>query len=547
MKWYFLFSLLVLGAVLRIESRILKSRDFSNVQANTFESGRATPDLQGITSADEEDEEVDEEILTNSIKKTPFVTPTRVKTNFVPLTPAKRVKPQPVRQEDPASCKLSPELVKEIASYQNVTRLIMKTVLNGAFKNRTYDDLSFFIDKFGSRITGSSNLEDSIDFMLAKMKDDDLENVHGEDVLVPHWIRGKESAELLAPRRKRIPVVGLGYTVGTPADGIVAEVLVVKTFQELRDRADEAKGKIIVFNEEYTTYGESVEYRGNGAIEAAKVGGLASLVRSVTPFSINSPHTGMQDYEQNVTQIPNACITVEDAQYLQRCQDRGWRIVLQLKMADFSLPLSKSRNVVGEIVGRDSPKEVVVVSGHIDSWDIGDGAMDDAGGAFISAEALALLKFLKLKPKRTLRSILWTGEEFGLIGVQQYVNQHRNELDQFNAVFESDIGTFDPLGLDFSGSAKAGCIVQEVLKLLEPINATMFRALPEVGSDIGFFIQKGVPGLSLNNKNSQYFWYHHSGGDTMTVESADSLDLCLVVWATTSYVLADLSVPLPRN
>lgn len=172
--------------------------------------------------------------------------------------------------------------------------------------------------------------------------------------------------------------------------------------------------------------------------------------------------------------------------------------------------------------------------------------MDDGGGAFISAEALALLRFLNLRPRRTLRTILWTSEEFGLIGAQQYVEQHANELDKFNAVFESDIGTFKPLGLDFAGSKGASCIVQEVLKLLAPINATLLRRQSDVGSDIYYFIQKGVPGLSLNNQNERYFWFHHTQADTMTVENADELDLCTAVWAVASYVIADLSVDLPR-
>jgi len=255
----------------------------------------------------------------------------------------------------------------------------------------------------------------------------------------------------------------------------------------------------------------------------------------------------MQDYQPNVTQIPTACITIEDAELLQRIQDRGWKIVIELKMADFNLPLTNSRNSVGEIVGRESPHEVIVVSGHINSWDVGQGAMDDGAGAFISVEALALLKFLELRPRRTLRAVLWTAEEPGLWGVQEYVKSHMSEMENFKAVFESDIGTFKPLGLDFAGSTQAGCIVQEVLKLLAPLNATKFRSSDDVGSDIGYFIEQGVPGLSLNTENSKYFYYHHSEADTMTVENPDELDMCTAVWAVASYVLADLSVALPRK
>jgi carboxypeptidase Q len=225
----------------------------------------------------------------------------------------------------------------------------------------------------------------------------------------------------------------------------------------------------------------------------------------------------------------------------------GEKLVITLKMNDTTLPDTVSRNVIGEIRGREKPEEVVVVSGHIDSWDVGQGAMDDGGGMIISQEALALLRFLELRPRRTLRSILWTTEEFGLIGVQQYIKQHAEDMNNFVTVFESDIGTFRPVGLDFSGTDDAGCILQEVLKLLSPVNATEYRKLPEVGSDIGYFIEKGVPGVSLNTERSKYFWYHHSEGDTMTVENSDELDLCTAVWTVASYVIADLSVTLPRG
>jgi len=411
-----LVCLVVLASLLSAETKSLTV--IEDVDKTLYEIEART--------ADDFDEE--EDIRTNSIPQNPRPTYHKIKPKI--HAAASRLQPSPgpkssseIHQQN--NCNLSSDLVKEIASYQNITNLILKTVLNGTFKGRTYNDLGFFVDKFGSRLTGTANLEDAIDFMLSKMEQDELDNVHGEEVEVPRWVRGEEVAELILPRRKRLAILGLGYTIGTPSDGITAEVLVVRSFDELKQKADKAKGKIIVFNEVFTTYGESVQYRGRGAVEAAKVGGLASLVRSVTPFSINSPHTGMQDYEQNVTQIPNACITIEDAEFLQRCQDRGWKIVIQLKMNDYMLPVSKSRNVVGEIIGRESPSEVVVVSGHIDSWDVGSGAMDDGGGAFISEEALALLKFLKLRPRRTLRSILWTGEELGLIGVQKYIEQHR--------------------------------------------------------------------------------------------------------------------------
>lgn len=268
----------------------------------------------------------------------------------------------------------------------------------------------------------------------------------------------------MEPRNKSLYILSLGNSIGTPPEGILADVLVVKTFDELNQKADLAKGKIVVYNQDYISYGKSVVYRGQGATAAAKVGAVASLIRSITPFSLNTPHTGMQSYTENVTKIPTACITVEDAHLLQRLQDEGYPIKILLKMEAHSLPDATSRNVVAEIEGTKQPKKVVIVSGHIDSWDVGDGAMDDGGGVFISWGALALLKSLNLKAKRTIRSIFWTAEEFGYVGAFGYAEQHKNETDNFNFVMESDIGTFNPVGLEYAGGPTGACIIKEVVK-----------------------------------------------------------------------------------
>jgi carboxypeptidase Q len=215
-------------------------------------------------------------------------------------------------------------------------------------------------------------------------------------------------------------------------------------------------------------------------------------------------------------------------------------------MLDQELPPVISRNVIGEIRGRESPNEIVAVSGHIDAWDVGQGAMDDAGGALVSTEAISMIKYLGLVPRRTLQAILWTSEEFGLFGAKAFVNQHRAELHNYNAVLESDSGAFKPRGVEFAGSPEAGCIVQEVVKLLAPINATNYERLPHVASDITVLTNEGVPAISLKTEDEQYFHYHHTGADMLYILNSDDLDLDTALWATVSYVLADLSVSLPR-
>ncbi|XP_063909153.1 carboxypeptidase Q-like [Zophobas morio] len=446
-----------------------------------------------------------------------------------------------------SECNLPTKLKTEIASYASTVEKIINAAVNGSFKGVTYQELSLFVDTFGNRIAGSQNLENAIDYMINKSIVNRLDNVHGEEVQVPHWVRGFESATLVEPRNASISILGLGNSVGTPPEGILAEVLVVKSFDDLQSKAEQAKGKIVVYNEDFVSYGSTVIYRGKGATEASKVGAVASLIRSITPFSLNTPHTGMQTYGQNVTKIPTACITLEDAHFLQRLQDEGRTIKILLKMEAHTLPDKTSRNVVAEIEGTEHPEKVVIVSGHIDSWDVGNGAMDDGGGFFISWAALALLKSLGLKAKRTVRAIFWTAEEFGYVGAYQYATRHANETDNFIFMMESDSGTFDPVGLQYSAGTTGGCIIQEVMKLLAPINATRTRQSPSVGSDIEIWTSEGVPGGSLDTENDKYFWYHHSNADTLEVENPQSLDKNTALWASVAYVLADLSIDFPRE
>ncbi|CAH0559506.1 unnamed protein product [Brassicogethes aeneus] len=447
------------------------------------------------------------------------------------------------------ACNLPDDLIKEIRSYEPIVEKIIGATMNGKFKGATYNELTKFVDKFGPRVSGTKNLEDSIDHMLDLLKKNNLDNVHGEEVQVPHWVRGEEEAWILEPRLTNLPVLGLGFSVSTPEEGITAEVLVVKSFEELNQSnfTEKAKGKIIVFNNDYVTYGVSVKYRSLGASRAAEKGGVAALVRSVTNYSQRTLHTGMQSYESGVRKIPVASITVEDARFLQRLQDRGEKIVVKLKLMNVNNKPKTSRNTVSEIKGSQKPEKVVLVSGHLDSWDVGNGAMDDGGGAFISWYSLVVLRALNLTPKRTVRCVLWTGEEFGLTGVIGYNATHANELDNFTFVMESDEGTFTPQGLVYSAGKQGGCILQEVLKLMASINATRAEYGASCGSDISIWTGNGIPGASLLNDAEKYFWYHHSAADTIDVENPDDLDKGLALWASVAYIIADLSLEFPRE
>jgi carboxypeptidase Q len=358
-------------------------------------------------------------------------------------------------------------------------------------------------------------------------------------------VRGEESAQLVEPRARELPMLGLGGSIGTPAGGIEAEVLVVGSFEELDGRAAEARGRIVLYDVPFTSYGETVRYRTTGAAAAARAGAVAALLRSVGPYSMQTPHTGTMSYEEGVPRIPAAAITLEDAMLLHRMQDRGERIVVRLDMGAQTLPDAESRNVIAEIRGRELPDEVVVIGGHIDSWDVGQGAMDDAGGSVAAWEAVRLMHELGMRPRRTVRIVLWTNEENGLRGGNAYRDQHRDALDDHILAVESDAGVFKPLGFGFSGSDEAYALVQQVGSLLDRIGAGEIRR-GGGGADIGPIMELGVPGAGLNVDGTRYFWYHHSDADTIDKLDAREFNECVAALAVLAYVIADMPERLPR-
>ena len=408
-----------------------------------------------------------------------------------------------------------------------------------------YKRLGELVDKFGHRLSGSQSLEQAIDWIIAEMKKDGLQNVRGEPVMVPRWVRGRESIELLTPRRDTLVMLGLGGSIGTPPNDIEGEVLVVSSFDELTRRASEARGKIVLLDAPFTNYGATSAYRRTGAIAVARAGGIATLIRSVASGSMRSPHTGSMSYDSAVPKIPAAALSVEDAMMLHRMADRGETVRVRLHMEARTLPDAQSRNVMGEVVGRERPDEVVVLGGHIDSWDVGQGAMDDGGGVVAAWEAVRLINALGLKPRRTIRAVGWTNEENGLRGGNAYRDTHRNALDKHVLAIESDGGVFKPSGFGFTGSDAAFAIVQQIGTLLAKIGAGEITR-GGGGADIGPIMQLGVPGMGLNVDGTRYFWYHHSEADTLDKLDPHEVALCVATMAIMAYIVADLPEPLPR-
>jgi carboxypeptidase Q len=407
--------------------------------------------------------------------------------------------------------------------------------------DKAYQRLAYLTDQIGNRLSGSQSLARAIEWAIREMKRDRLDNVRGEKVMVPHWVRGKESLEITGPVGRKLVMLGLGNSVGTPAEGIAAEAIVVKSFAELDNLGERVRGKIVVYNAPFTSYGATVTYRLTGASRAARYGAVAALVRSITAVSLQTPHTGAMRYDESQPKIPTAAITIEGAELLQRMNDRGEHPMLRLKMEAKFLPDVESANVIAELRGTEKPDEIVLVSGHVDSWDVGQGAHDDGGGCIVAWEAVRLLKELGLKPRRTIRVVLYVNEENGGRGGNAYRDAHRAELANHVLAIESDSGAYRPEGFGLAATAplQIRANFQEIAKLLSGIRADRIAANGG-GSDIGPIMAEGVVGGSLDVDDTHYFDIHHTQADTLDKVNPQELALCVATMAVMAYTVADL-------
>jgi len=446
-------------------------------------------------------------------------------------------RPQGQPQASPTPTPLPPPTVK-IDQYRTAAARIIGAALTS---DRAYSRLAHLTDHIGNRLSGSTNLERAIEWALAEMKRDGLENVRGEKVMVPHWVRGEESLEMLTPVSRRLTMLGLGNSVGTPAEGITGEAVVVRSFSELEQLGERVRGKIVVYNAPFVDYGTTVLYRLQGASRAARYGAVAALVRSITPVSLQTPHTGAMQYDEAQPKIPVAAITIEAAELLQRMYDRGDRPAVRLRMEAKFLPDAESANVIAELKGTEKPDEVVLISGHYDSWDVGQGAHDDGGSCIVVWEAATLLKELGLRPRRTIRVVLYTNEENGLRGGNGYRDAHRTELSKHVFAIESDSGIYKPEGFGLAATAppQVRANLQEVAKLLSGIGSDRIAASGG-GADIGPIMREGVLGASLDVEGSHYFDIHHTPADTLDKISPQDLKLCVATMAVMAYTVADL-------
>ncbi len=423
--------------------------------------------------------------------------------------------------------------------------------------------VAFMCNNIGPRLSGSPQAARAVEYVADEMRKLGLE-VRLEKVMVPHWVRGVETGELVqfpgmaAGTTQKVVLTALGGSVATSAEGMTAPVVVVNNFDELNALGEaKVKGKIVLYNVKFDeqlaaqgfgteAYGQAVAYRGGGASAAAKLGAVAALNRSAGGKAYRLPHTGGMGYADGVPKIPAAAVAAEDAEMIAHLAAQG-EVKLKLTLTPQTLPDAESANVIADLKGSEFPDQIVIVSGHLDSWDLGTGALDDAAGVAVAMQVANLCKQLGLKPKRTIRVIAWMNEENGLRGGTTYFQNQRNNLTNHIAAIESDLGAGHPTGISAFVKPQAVPMLQPIANLLQSSGAGLLRiSSGPVEADISPLQQAGVPGFGPIQDNRTYFDYHHTPADTFDKIVPRELAENAAVMAVLAYAIAGLPETLPR-
>ncbi len=425
-----------------------------------------------------------------------------------------------------------------------------------------FQQLRHLSNNIGPRISGSAQAAQAVTYVAAEMRALGA-TVTLEKTQVPHWVRGEESGALVAwpgmapATTQKIVLTALGGSVATPPKGIAAPVLVVRSFDAFKELpADAAKGKIVLFDHSFDkdlaaqgmggqAYGQAVAYRGAGPSLAASVGAVAVLVRSVGGADYRIAHTGVTFYDSTLPKIPAAAVSAEDADLIADLAAQG-PVQMHLTLTPQTLPKADSFNVIADWPGTTHPEQIVIVSGHLDSWDLGTGAIDDGAGVAMAMQALHLMQKLELHPARTIRFVAWMAEETGAQGAATYALDHAAELDEHVGALESDLGCDHPTGVTFAGSPMLADWLRPVAHELEPIGASLLLPGPEAGEDIAAVVSKGVPGFTPTQDSRYYFNYHHTAADTLDKVNPRHLAENAAVMAVMAYALAATDAPVPR-
>src|SRR5882724_2789190 len=461
----------------------------------------------------------------------------------------------------PPNSNASPSPTPAVFSPQTLADLkrLQQAALNSDYAFRQVAHLA---NNIGPRLSGSAQAAKAVEYVANELKGVGCQ-VQLEKVMVPHWVRGEEPAALAQfpgqaeNTTQKIVLCALGASVATPADGIIAEVIAVRNFDELKSLPrDKVTGKIVLFNYPFDkqmaaegrggeAYGEAVVYRSDGPSAAARQGAVACLIRSVGGADYRLPHTGQTDYANDAPKIPAGAVTAEDADLIAALVRQG-AVRLKLLLTPQTLPDVESYNVIGDIKGSEHPEQVIVVSGHLDSWDLGTGAIDDGAGVAVSMETANLVQKLHLKPKRTIRVIAWMNEENGLAGSKQYAKDHASEFANHFATMETDGGAGHPIGLNIKAKPEVKAMLKPVAAILQESGAGILSLAEHAGADIEPMEKAGVPAFAPIEDSRFYFNYHHTAADTLDKIVPKELAENAAVVAVLAYSLANMEQPLPR-
>lgn len=423
-----------------------------------------------------------------------------------------------------------------------------------------YKQTAYLSNNIGPRLSGSPQAERAVQYVAEEMRKLGLD-VRLQKLTVPHWVRGAENGELVewngmaAGTTQKIVLTALGGSVATDEKGLFADVVVVESYDELNKLgAKNVEGKIVLFdvkfdktladlNQAGAAYGQVTAYRGGGASAAARLGALAVLVRSAGGSQNRIAHTGGLRYTDGVKQIPAAAVSYEDAETIAYLAKMG-KVRMRLLLTPKKLPDTTSYNVIADLKGSEKPDEIVVVGGHLDSWDLGTGALDDAVGVSMAMQTVYILKQLKLKPKRTIRVVAFMNEENGFVGATKYAEEENAE--KHFAAIEGDLGASHPIGFIFAGKQEALPFLRPIANILNSQGAGQIDVQPSASSDISTLTAKGVPSFGPWFDTRTYFNYHHTEADTFDKVNAKELAENCSVMAVLAYGLANLEQPLPR-
>ncbi|HEY8651379.1 MAG TPA: M20/M25/M40 family metallo-hydrolase [Chthoniobacterales bacterium] len=461
--------------------------------------------------------------------------------------------PTPTASPSPTPLLYSPQTLADLKRLQ-------QAALNS---NYAYRQVAYLANNIGPRLSGSAQAQKAVEYVAGELKALGLE-VQWEKVMVPHWVRGDETAALVQfpgqteTTTQKIVLTALGGSVATPAEGLTADVVVVRNFEELKSLGhDKVAGKIVLFNYPFDkqmaaegyggdAYGEAVVYRNDGPSEAAKLGAAIALLRSVGGADYRLPHTGNTKFAEGVPKIPAAAVAAEDADLIAALIAEG-PVRMRIVLTPQQLPDAVSYNVIGDLKGSEHPEQVIIVSGHLDSWDLGTGATDDGAGLAVSMEAAHLIQQLRLRPKRTIRVIAWMNEENGLGGSKTYAKDHEKDMGNHFAAIETDGGAGHPLGINMKTKPEVKSLLEPVAKVLQDSGAGALRFTEHAGADIEPLDKAGVPTFAPIQDSRFYFNYHHTAADTLDKIVPKELAENSAVVAVLSYALANIEQALPRT